>query len=135
MGHTFTFVASNPDAYLARPPADAPHPLLAADQILTADTNDRPALVEFLEREHARLKFDGVTTACDYYLEHVAQAAARLGLPGPPPLAEETARLKHRMRQALDAAGLPNAAFRVADDWPAVHAAADALGFPVVLKP
>jgi biotin carboxylase len=39
------------------------------------------------------------------------------------------------MRQALDAAGLPNAAFRVADDWPAVHAAADALGYPVVLKP
>lgn len=135
LGHRFTFVSRDLAPNWRRLPPDGPHPLCAAEHVLTAETNDLPRLLTFLERQHALLQFDGVATACDYYLGHAAQVAERLGLPGPGAEAEETARLKHKMRLALDRAGLPNPAFWLATDWEEVQAGAAELGYPLVLKP
>lgn len=134
-GHRFTFVSRDLAPNWRRSPPEGPHPLCAAEHILTTDTNDLPALLDFVERQHDLLHFDGVATACDYYLGHVAQAAERLGLPSAPAHGEETARLKHRMRQALDRARLPNATFRVVEGWDACRVAAADLGYPLIVKP
>jgi biotin carboxylase len=135
LGHRFTFVSRDLAPNWRRLPPDGQHPLTAAEHILTADTNDRSGLLDFLERQHALLRFDGVATACDYYLGAAAQVAERLGLPGPGAEAEESARLKHKMRLALARAGLPNPGFWLAADWDEVRAGAAELGYPLILKP
>jgi biotin carboxylase len=135
LGHRFTFVTRDLQHYLKSPHGGPAHPLLNAETIVERETNDEGALLDFLVEQHAVDPFDGVLTSCDYYLGTVARAAARLGLPGPPPDALDTARLKHRMRQAFFIAGLPNPAFRVATTWPEARDAAAALGYPLVFKP
>ncbi len=135
LGHRFTFVSRELAPNWRRVPADGSHPLFAAENILTAETNDLPTLLEFLKRQHDIVHFDGVTTACDYYLGHVAHVAEHLGLPGPGATGEETARLKHTMRQALDRGGLPNPVFRITRTWDETCAAACEIGYPLVFKP
>jgi biotin carboxylase len=135
LGHRFTFITRNPEHYRAASPVDGRHPLLEADRILTTETNDVTALLDVVERAHAQDPFDGVLSSCDYYLEAVAEVAARLALPGATPAGVRTARTKHLTRQALDAAGLPNATFAVATTWAEARAAADQIGYPLVLKP
>lgn len=135
LGCRFTFVTRDLHHYLKAAPPGEPHPLLFADQILTTETNNAADLLDFLERQHQRLRFDGVLTACDYYLETVAEAAERLGLPGAAPAAVKRARLKHQMRDALDRAGLPNPAYRLTRTWEGARTSAAELGYPLVLKP
>ncbi len=135
LGCRFTFVTRNLHHYLKSAPPGASHPLLLADRILSTDTNDAVTLLDFLERQHQRLRFDGVLTACDYYLETVAETAERLGLPGAAPAAVKQSRLKHQMREALDRAGLPNPNYRLTSTWEEVRSGAAELGYPVVLKP
>jgi biotin carboxylase len=135
LGHTFTFVTRDLTHYLKKPPPKGWHPLLNARNILTTETNDTAALIQFAERYHAIAPFDGVITSCDYYLSAVAQLAEHFGLPTTPPDAFETARLKHRMRAALDRAGLPNARYAVTRSWLETQVAAERIGYPVVLKP
>lgn len=67
-GHEFTFVTRDLHHYLRGAGSDGPHPLLAARNIITADTNDMDELLPHLERLHAVLAFDGVVSSCDYYL-------------------------------------------------------------------
>lgn len=135
LGHRFTFITRDMQHYLRSAPAAGPHPLLQADNILTTETNDLPGLLDYVEQQQRLLRFDGVLTTCDYYLEAAAQVAARLGLPGPAPQGVRTARTKHLMRAALDQADLPNPQFRLAGSWEEARAAAQAIGYPVVLKP
>jgi biotin carboxylase len=135
LGHTFTFVTRNPDRYRAEAPPGQVHPIFDAERVLEQDTNEEAGLLEFLAHQHTLHPFDGVVTVCDYYLGTAARAAARLGLPGTPPAGLETARLKHRMRQALDAAGLPNPAYRIATAWSEARDTAAELGYPLVFKP
>jgi argininosuccinate lyase len=135
LGHRFTFVTRDLQHYLKPPHGGSAHPLLKAQTTFERETNDEAELLDFLVQQHAVDPFDGVLTSCDYYLGTAARVAARLGLPGPLPAALDTARLKHRMRQALAAAGLPNPAFRIATSWTAAREAADAIGYPLVFKP
>ncbi|GLY99006.1 ATP-grasp domain-containing protein [Actinoplanes sp. NBRC 103695] len=134
-GHGFSFLTRDPHHYLRDAPAGGGHPLLAARNLLTAETNDVPALLEHVTRLHGAIPFDGVLTSCDYYLETVALLAARLGLPGGDPDAVRTAYRKDLSRQAMDRAGVPQPAFALAEGWTEVSRAADRLGFPLVLKP
>ncbi|GAA3682928.1 ATP-grasp domain-containing protein [Lentzea roselyniae] len=133
-GHRFTFLTRDLHHYLRAAPAH-PHPLLAADNVLTADTNDVATLLDHVERLHAVLRFDGVISSCDYYLPTVARVAAHLGLPGPDPHAVERACRKDLTRTALRDAGVPGPRFALADDWPALAKAAAELGYPLVVKP
>lgn len=133
-GHRFTFITRDLHHYLRAVPTH-PHPLLAADNVLTADTNDVNSLLDHVERLHPVLSFDGVISSCDYYLPTVARVAAHLGLPGPDPLAVERACRKDLTRTALRDAGVPGPRFALADDWPSVAKAAAELGYPLVVKP
>lgn len=133
-GHRFTFLTRDLGHYLRSAPAD-PHPLLAAENVLTAETNDVPALLSHVERLHDVLAFDGVISSCDYYLPAVAAVAARLGLPGPAPDAVERACRKDLTRAATTAAGVPGPRFALAEDWAATAKAAAGLGYPLVVKP
>ncbi|MCO1577190.1 hypothetical protein M8C13_15640 [Crossiella sp. SN42] len=49
-GHRFTFRTRDPRHYLRSAPATGPHPLPAADNVRTAETNDLPALLSSVER-------------------------------------------------------------------------------------
>ncbi|MFJ7160032.1 ATP-grasp domain-containing protein [Streptomyces sp. NPDC101118] len=140
-GHEFTFVTRDLHHYLRAAPEEGAHPLLAARNVLTADTNDADALLPRLERLHAVLAFDGVVSSCDYYLPAVARAAVRLGLPGPAPRAVEAACRKDLTRRVLADAGVPGPRFAVCTDTadPArageAEAAAREIGYPLVVKP
>ncbi|MGW2118771.1 ATP-grasp domain-containing protein [Streptomyces zhihengii] len=134
-GHEFTFLTRDLHHYLRSAPEGTAHPLLAARHVLTADTNDTPALLPFAERAHAALGFDGVITSCDYYLPTAARIAQRLGLPGSPPDAVEAACRKDATRRILADAGVPGPRFAVCADWADTAAAARGIGYPLVLKP
>ncbi|WP_327282227.1 MULTISPECIES: ATP-grasp domain-containing protein [unclassified Streptomyces] len=135
-GHEFTFVTRDLHHYLRSAPADGtPHPLLAARDTVTADTNDTAALLSRAEQLHGVLAFDGVVSSCDYYLPAAARVAQRLALPGPAPEAVESACRKDRTRRVLAAAGVPGPRFAVCTDPAGAAAAARDLGYPLVVKP
>ncbi|WEF33706.1 ATP-grasp domain-containing protein [Pseudoduganella chitinolytica] len=134
-GHQYTFVTRNRAHYSDGPDAPA-HPVLAhAANVLVTETNDVAALTAFLRAQHRLLRFDGVVTICDYYIDTVAQVARALELPQAYPDNVAAVRRKHLVRAALERAGLPNPAYRVVDSWPAAREAATQIGYPLVLKP
>lgn len=134
-GHRFTFLTRDLHHYLRSAPTTGPHPLLAAENVLTTETNDVPALLSYVERVHDVLAFDGVISSCDYYLSTVARVAHHLGLPGPDPRAVERAYRKDLTRAALREAGVPGPRFALAEGWSATAKAAAGLGYPLVVKP
>jgi biotin carboxylase len=134
-GHEFTFVTRDLHHYLRSAPAAGQHPLLAARNTLTADTNDMDALLPYVERLHEVLAFDGVVSSCDYYLPAVARTAERLGLRGPCPQAVEAACRKDLTRGLLAEAGVPGPRFAVCRDWSQTQAAGREIGYPLVVKP
>lgn len=135
LGHSFTFVTRNLDHYLKAVPDGVHHPLLDADRILTTETNDLAGLVSYIQHQHATLHFDGVLTACDYYLQAAAHIADALNLPGSPPHAVTTASQKHLLRIMLAEAGIPNPDFAIIRTTTEAQAAAQRLGYPCVIKP
>lgn len=64
-----------------------------------------------------------------------ARLAAEVGAPGPDPAAVAAAKDKVRCRRMLDAAGIDDLAFAVAESVPEALDAADRIGFPVAVKP
>jgi biotin carboxylase len=135
LGHRFTFLTRNPDHYRSSSPADGPHPLLQADRILQAETNDLDGLRDVVARAHASDPFHGVLTSCDYYLETVAEIACSLQLPAPSVDGVRTARIKDLAREAMRRAGLPGPVFRSVSSRAGAYAAAEEIGYPLVLKP
>ncbi|MFE9680180.1 ATP-grasp domain-containing protein [Streptomyces sp. NPDC006285] len=134
-GHEFTFLTRDLHHYLRAAPEGTAHPMLAARNVLTAETNDVDALLPVVERLHRALGFDAVVTSCDYYLPAVARIAARLGLPGPTPESVENACRKDTTRRVLGEAGVPGPRHAVCAGRAEAVEAARELGFPLVVKP
>ncbi|WP_354638234.1 ATP-grasp domain-containing protein [Kitasatospora camelliae] len=134
-GHRFTFLTRDLGHYLRSHPGEGTHPLLAAANVLTADTNDPQTLLPHVDLLHAALGFDGVVSSCDYYLPVVAALADRLGLPGPRPDAVRAACRKDLTRERLAAAGVPGPRHTLCRDRSGISAAAEAIGYPLVVKP
>lgn len=99
------------------------------------DTNDRAAVLAAADKLAEEYGICGVVPGFEYFVPVAAEVAARLGLPGLAPQVAERVRDKRLMRQALAAADLAIPQFRVAGDRAAVEAAAEAIGYPVVIKP
>lgn len=135
LGHRYTFVTRNRGHYLdAR--TQQMHPVFEhADNVFTTETNDVPALIDFVLRQHEILKFDGVVTICDYYIDTVAQVAQALDLPQAFSANVVMERRKHLVREAIERAGLPNPLFKTATNWQATRQAAEQIGYPLILKP
>ncbi|WP_327674805.1 ATP-grasp domain-containing protein [Kitasatospora sp. NBC_00458] len=115
-------------------PADWELPYL--DGHLVADTGDVDALTravaEALAGDAAPA---GLLTWSEVLLERTAEAAERLGLPHMTPQAVRNCRDKLRTRQLLERAGLPSARYAVAHGLDSALAAAERIGYPVVVKP
>ncbi len=134
-GHRYTFVTRNRSHYLDARTREI-HPVIEhADHVLTTETNDVPALIDFLRAQHTILGFDGVVTICDYYIDTVAEVAAALGLPQGFSSNVAAERRKHIVREAIDRAGLPNPRFATARSWPEAMSAAAVIGYPLIVKP
>lgn len=131
LGHTYTFVTRNKAHYHSDFRTEEHAVIKYADTILEADTNDTDAVLSALPHTN----YDGVITTCDYYIKTVSEVATRLNLPCPFPKSVEVVRHKQKMRQALDCAGVPNAEYQLAYNWEEVVKAANAIGYPLVLKP
>ncbi|MYS81537.1 ATP-grasp domain-containing protein [Embleya scabrispora] len=134
-GHEFTFLTRDLHHYLRSAAEGEPHPLLAARNIVTAETNDTTELPSLVTRLHDAFGFDAVLSACDYYLPVTARIAARLGLPAPAPDAVEAACRKDLTRVRLAAAGVPGPRFALCRDLGQTRLAAREIGYPVVVKP
>lgn len=134
-GHTFTFLTRDLHHYLRSAPEGVAHPLLGADNVVSADTNDPSTLGPFVQRLHEALRFDGVITSCDYYLPTVATIAEQLGLPGPSVEAVQAACRKDATRQVLADAGIAGPRFEVCEGLPEAVKAAREIGYPLVIKP
>jgi len=78
---------------------------------------------------------DGIATVVELSVSLAARMAEALGLPGPHPEAVDQARDKHRTRGCLAAAGLPTPPYYRIEGKDDLEAAAQAVGFPAVLKP
>jgi biotin carboxylase len=77
----------------------------------------------------------GVFTWDEARVLQCAKVAVALGLPGGDPDAIMRCRDKHLTREALAAAGVPQPASALASTIEEARAAADRIGYPVVLKP
>jgi len=83
--------------------------------------------------QHASI--DRLECLWEPYMLLAARLRERLGLPGMTVAATEPFRDKEKMKQALDAAGIRTPRHRQASDAASIRAAAQAIGFPLVVKP
>lgn len=135
LGHDYVLLTKDPALY-PDSTAGRRHPVRGnASEIVRADTNDPGAAVAAARAVARRRRIDGVLTTCDYYLATAAHIADALGLPGARPDVLHTATRKHRVRQALVAAGVPSPRFAVAESFDDARTAAASLGYPLVAKP
>jgi biotin carboxylase len=102
-----------------------------ADASETGDLQDPTVIADAATRH----KVDGIYPAAEWGVEAGFTAAHRLGLPGLTPEAALCARHKLAMREALEAAGIPNPAFRGVNSLDEAEQAANENGLPVIVKP
>ncbi|WP_406863880.1 ATP-grasp domain-containing protein [Streptomyces sp. HUAS MG47] len=107
----------------------------AADSVLTVETNDQAALEAAVLARHRAEPFEAVLPGSDIYVAATARVAAALGLPGLPVATVDRVRDKSVMRAAVAEAGLRTPRFAQATTDAELHAAAEHVGFPCVMKP
>lgn len=107
---------------------------LDAATVLTT-TLDPAVLIPAARRLHALDPVDGVLCWDEARVEAAAAVADALDLPGPSLAAVRRCRDKHLTRLALAAAGVAQPASVLVGSMAEALAAADRIGYPVVLKP
>ncbi|MFI9203982.1 ATP-grasp domain-containing protein [Streptomyces sp. NPDC053048] len=134
LGHEVTFVAESLDPYLAAEGGE--EALKAATRVLTGITTaDAGSLLGTLEQLHREHPVHGMLALSEGHLPAIAEAAHALGLPFETPQTTKRLRDKHEVRHHLERAGVPQPGFRQALTTEEAVAAADELGYPVVVKP
>ena len=103
--------------------------------VLRADTSAPGHILEMLRRFSTQEQIAGVLSSSDYFVQTAAEVAQELGLPGPSPAALRTVKDKLEQRKHLEAAGVPIPRFRAASTADEAANAAQAIGYPVVIKP
>lgn len=96
---------------------------------------DQDGLIKAAQHVAAEQRVAGVFTYDETLVVVTAHIAETLGLPGLTVAGVEACRNKHRTRQVLTAAGLPQPRFALVHSVEEAATAADAIGYPVVLKP
>ncbi|MCZ6777510.1 MAG: ATP-grasp domain-containing protein [Acidobacteria bacterium] len=105
------------------------------DLMLTLDFRNVRGAVTEIERYAGRHPLNAVIGADDETMHLASEVAQVLGLRGSPPAAVEATRNKFRLRQILEAAGVPAPWHRLIGVEEDPVAAARAIEFPCVLKP
>lgn len=110
---------------------------LSEDRIetLEIDTQNEEDLLQACRDLASGPGLAGVASSSEYFIATAAAIATRLGLPAPHPAAVRTCRDKQQQRRCLQASGCAVAAFRAATSVKTAVAAAETIGFPVVIKP
>lgn len=118
---------------LARDPGR--YPYLAIDRIdhRRTDTADPDAVLAACTALAGLVA--GVTSSSEYSIATGGEVARRLGLPHPDPAAVRACRDKPTQRARLHEVGVPGARFAAARSRAEAVAAAEAIGYPVVVKP
>ncbi|MDT0380961.1 ATP-grasp domain-containing protein [Streptomyces sp. DSM 42041] len=98
------------------------------------DTRDPEALREAAEALTTSLPVVGVFTYDESQVVFCARLAQDLGLPGSPPEAVSACRDKATTRSVLTAAGVPQPASRTVTNAQEALAAAEEIGYPVIVK-
>ena len=113
------------------------YPWVAEDDVdvVLTDTTDDAAVADVARASAAEARLAGLVTSSEYFVAVTARAAARLGLPGADPGAVERCRDKRRQRAALASSGVAVPAHFPAATPEEAVTAAQAIGFPVVVKP
>jgi biotin carboxylase len=96
---------------------------------------DRTAQIEAAVRVAGDRKVLGVVTYDELEVTTAADIAERLGVPGLTVEGAENCKDKNRSRAALTAAGLPQPGFALTHDLATATAAAERIGYPVIVKP
>ena len=99
------------------------------------DTGDLSSVHEACAALIADGGLAGVTSSSEYFVATAARAAAKAGLPSADGDAIDRCRAKDLQRAALKAGRVAIPRFLAADDASQAVRAADAIGYPVVLKP
>ncbi|MEV5981317.1 ATP-grasp domain-containing protein [Streptomyces sp. NPDC052114] len=115
----------------AAPTWQAPH-LAGSTAVDPSDTN---SLIEAARSVAAHRKVRGVLCYDEALILPAAQVAEALGLPGPSVTAVRNCRDKNRTRALLRDAGLPQPRYALVADLAEAGAAAEWIGYPVVVKP
>ncbi|MFJ1742652.1 acetyl-CoA carboxylase biotin carboxylase subunit family protein [Streptomyces microflavus] len=115
-----------------QPPAWA-RPYVA--EALAVDLHDHQAVARTVTELALRVPISGVTTYLEHHVELAAQLAQEHGLPGAAPEAVAACRDKARTRRLLDEHAVPSARSVLVDSAQAAQAAAESIGYPVVIKP
>ncbi len=105
------------------------------DRLLTLDFLDPQGVVARVLQFHAHYPLDAVVAVDEETAVAAAAIAAALGFPHHSPEAAVRTRLKHRMREALSASGVPHPSFTSARTGDDPRLLARGLTYPLVLKP
>ncbi|WP_395367098.1 ATP-grasp domain-containing protein [Streptomyces sp. YH02] len=106
-----------------------------AVRYVVADTADPAAVLEAVHALESAGEVVGVTSSSEYYVGTAALTARELGLSGPSAESIQGCRNKATQRRRLAEAGVPGPRFAVAESVQEAAAAAEGIGFPVVVKP
>ena len=99
------------------------------------DVTDVAHLTDFVRWVQGRVWVDRLETTIEAHTLPVAQVREACGIPGTSVRTAWLCRDKPSMKQALREAGVPTAASTAADRPEDVYAFADAVGYPLILKP
>ncbi|MFD5339463.1 ATP-grasp domain-containing protein [Streptomyces hawaiiensis] len=105
------------------------------DRYRLAGSRDIGRILEVAREWHKTEQFDGVITFSESAVVTAAAVAEELGLPGIGVEAAKASRNKYLMRLAHQRAGAPHPSFRYVETLEQAQAAAQELGYPVILKP
>jgi hypothetical protein len=105
------------------------------DQAIPIHFHDEPASVAAILEAARERRLDGVVAVGDRPTVIAARVCEALALPGNPPAAAAVARNKERMRECLQAAGLPVPAFIRTPVTADPVQVASGITFPCVIKP
>ena len=105
------------------------------DEIVVADVFDPAVMVSAATEIAARERVVGLMCWDEPLVLTAGELAAEFGVPGLGSAGVHACRDKHRTRSLLTAAGLPQPGFAMTDDRVVARAAAERIGFPVVVKP
>ncbi|CAH1203711.1 Phosphoribosylamine--glycine ligase [Paenibacillus plantiphilus] len=103
--------------------------------LIVADIRDEESLYQAIIQSPYANQLDALIPATDYASHVTAKAAERLGLRGLPYEAALKARNKDLAREAYAEHGVPSARFKKVRTYEEAAAAAEEIGYPIVLKP
>ncbi len=108
---------------------------LKPDRLITLDFLDPEAAAAHVRKFHHQFPIDAVVPVDEETAVAAAAIAAALGFPHNSPEAAVRSRLKHRMREALAAGGVPQPSFTIARIGDDPRLLSRGLTYPLVLKP